>query len=45
MVQKSLWLGKVKIPEEFLVDIRKLSLLDYVEIFEITKTGSLKNLD
>lgn len=45
MVQKSLWLGKVKIPKEFIDDLSKLNLLNYVEIFEITKTGSLKNLD
>lgn len=43
-VQKSVWIGKVKIPKEFLSDIFRLKLVDYVEIFEITKKGSLTHL-
>lgn len=42
MVQKSVWMGKIKIPKEFLGDLLKLKLLDFVEIFEISKTGSLE---
>lgn len=42
MVQKSVWMGKIKIPREFLGDLLKLKLLDFVEIFEISKTGSLE---
>ena len=44
MVQKSLWLGKVKIPEEFIKDLKRMMLFDFIEIFEITKTGTLKHL-
>jgi DNA-binding PadR family transcriptional regulator len=44
MIQKSVWIGKARIPKEFLKDLFKLKLIDYVEIFEISKTGSLKNL-
>ncbi len=44
MAQKSVWIGKVKIPNEFLKDLHDLKLLDFVEIFEITKSGSLKNI-
>jgi len=44
MIQKSVWMGKVKIPKEFLADIHKLKLVDYIEIFEISKTGSLEHL-
>jgi len=44
MVQKSVWLGKNKIPQEFLGDLAKLNLIDFVEIFEITKSGSLKEI-
>lgn len=44
MVQKSVWMGKVKIPQEFLDDLLKMKLVDFVEIFEITKTGSLKHI-
>jgi CRISPR-associated endonuclease Cas2 len=44
MTQKSLWLGKVKLPPELIADLHKLDMTDYVEIFEITKTGSLKHV-
>lgn len=43
-IQKSVWIGKVKIPEAFLFDLGKLNLIDFVEIFEISKTGSLTKL-
>jgi len=42
MVQKSVWMGKKKIPKEFLEDIRDLKLLAHVEIFAVTKTGSIR---
>ena len=41
MIQRSVWLGKVKIPKDFIDDIKKLDLLESVEIFEISKTGTL----
>ncbi len=44
MIQKSVWIGKVKIPKPFLNSLFKLKMLDYVEIFEITKAGSLKHV-
>ncbi|MDP3015363.1 MAG: CRISPR-associated endonuclease Cas2 [bacterium] len=44
MIQKSVWMGKVKIPKEFLGDLFKMKLVDFVEIFEISKTGSLEHL-
>ncbi|MBI5220840.1 MAG: CRISPR-associated endonuclease Cas2 [Candidatus Liptonbacteria bacterium] len=44
MIQKSVWLGKIKIPRSLLRDIKKLKLAEYVEIFEVTKTGSLEHL-
>jgi len=44
MIQKSVWIGKVKIPKELLDDIFKLKLESYVEIFEISRAGSLKQL-
>jgi hypothetical protein len=44
MVQKSVWVGKTKIPQDFLDDLFKLKLVDFVEIFEISRTGSLKHL-
>ena len=44
MLQKSVWIGKVRLPEEFMDDLKKLELISYVEIFAISKTGSLKQL-
>ena len=44
MLQKSVWIGKVKIPETLLEDLRKLRLLGPVEIFEISKGGTLRQV-
>lgn len=44
MIQKSLWLGKKKIPKDFLEDLRKLGMLEWVEIFEISQFGTLRHL-
>jgi CRISPR/Cas system-associated endoribonuclease Cas2 len=45
MLQRSVWVGKVKVPTLFLEDIQRLKLGACVEIFEVTKTGSLRNLN
>lgn len=44
LLQKSILIGKIKIPKKLIEDLRKLKLIDYVEIFEISKSGSLKQL-
>ncbi len=44
LVQKSVWMGKVKIPKEFLDDLKELRIVEFVEIFEISKAGSLRQL-
>ncbi len=44
MLQRSVWIGKRKLPEAFLADLRRLKLLEFVEIFEITKAGSLRHV-
>ncbi len=44
MVQKSFWMGKVKVPKQFLENLRELKLLNCVEIFSVDKSGSLKHL-
>lgn len=44
MLQQSVWIGKVKLPKEFLEDLKNLDLLNCVEIFEITKSGTLREL-
>ena len=44
LIQKSVWIGKIKIPKELLDDIFRLKLENFIEIFEISKAGSLKQL-
>jgi len=44
MLQKSVWIGKTKLPQEFIRDIKELEILPYVEIFSVNKTGSIKQL-
>ena len=44
MLQRSVWIGKIKIPKELLEDIRQRGLLNYVEIVTITKHGTIKNI-
>ncbi len=44
-IQRSVWFGKVKIPMEFMEDLKKMDIVDFVEIFEITKAGSLEKID
>lgn len=44
MLQRSVWAGKAKIPREFIHDLQKLHLLPHVEIFAVTKSGSLRQL-
>lgn len=44
MLQKSVWAGKVKLPKSLIINLDKLNLSDYVEIFAVNKTGSLKQL-
>lgn len=44
MLQKSVWVGKSKIPEKFITDLDAFKMLSYVEIFAITKTGSLRQI-
>lgn len=44
MAQKSVWMGKVRIPHAFIDDLVKLDLDDFVEIFQVTKAGNLKHV-
>ena len=44
ILQKSVWIGKNKIPENFLLDLRNKNLIDCVHVLEVTKTGSIKEL-
>lgn len=44
MLQKSVWIGKNKIPEDLIEDLEKMELTPFVEILEISKTGTLKSV-
>ncbi|MEK7187681.1 MAG: CRISPR-associated endonuclease Cas2 [Patescibacteria group bacterium] len=44
MLQKSVWIGKVQVPEQFLKDLEELDILSYVEILAITKSGTIEKL-
>ncbi|MBI3459061.1 hypothetical protein HY061_02255 [Candidatus Azambacteria bacterium] len=44
MVHQSTWVGKIKIPEKLLEQLEKMEILKYIKIFEVTKTGTLKEL-
>lgn len=44
MLHKSVWIGKAKIPENLILDLGKLNLLNYIEIIGITKQGTLRRL-
>ena len=43
LVHKSVWVGKVLLPERFIADLSRLEIMDYVEILEVTKNGTLKS--
>jgi len=43
LVHKSVWVGKVLLPERFVADLNRLGILEYVEILEVTKNGTLKS--
>jgi len=43
LLQKSVWIGKNKLPEEFLSDLDYLGLMDFIHIFKVNKTGTIKN--
>ena len=45
LIQKSVRMGKVKIPKEFLNDMRELRMINFVEIFEISKGGTLRQIN
>ncbi|MBI2514977.1 hypothetical protein HYV91_02205 [Candidatus Wolfebacteria bacterium] len=41
LLQESVWIGKNEIPQEFLYDLRKREIMDFVHILEINKEGTL----
>ena len=45
MIHQSLWVGKIKIPKELLVYLEKIEALKHIEILEVTKQGTLKQIN
>ncbi len=45
LYQRSVWLGKVKIPPEFLYDLQRLKLSSYVGILSVNKSGTLEEFN
>lgn len=41
MLQKSVWAGKKGLPQEFINDLKRINLFSFVEIFAVSKKGSL----
>lgn len=41
-LQKSVFIGKVQVPKILMDDLVRFYIIDYVEIFEITKKGTLR---
>lgn len=44
MVHKSVWIGSVKIPKEFIEDLARIDLTGYIEIIGISQSGTLQRL-
>jgi DNA-binding transcriptional regulator PaaX len=44
-IQQSVWIGKSLIPRDFLNDIKELKIYPYIEIFSISKSGTLKRIE
>ncbi len=40
-LQKSVWIGKNKIPEELIYDLKNFGIFTYVEIFSISEIGTI----
>jgi len=44
IVHKSVWIGKVKLPKEFILAVGELGIHEFIEILEVTKSGGLKSI-
>lgn len=44
MLQKSVWMGKRKVPRIFLEDLREKRMLGYIHIFEVSKKGTVREV-
>lgn len=44
MLQKSVWIGKRRVPEGFIRALRERGLLKYVQIFAVSQTGTITEI-
>jgi len=44
MHQKSLWIGRTSLPEKFIEDMNKRGIVKYVDIFSVSRGGTLKKM-
>ena len=44
LLQKSVWVGKFKIPPEFIEDLRIRKIINYVHVLSVNRKGTLENL-
>lgn len=44
MIHKSVWMGKGALPRELISDIERMNILEFIEIFEVSKTGTLQKV-
>lgn len=44
MLQKSVWLGRGKLPQSFITDLKEYGLLSHIEILSIAKAGTITRL-
>jgi len=42
MLQKSVWIGKIALPAEFIKDLRNYKIFPFVHIFSINQAGTIK---
>lgn len=44
-IQQSVWLGRIRIPSEFIEDLRDYDMLSYIQIFSVSRKGTLVEKD
>ena len=42
LLQKSVWIGKTVIPENFLKDLKRLKIFQHIHVFSVFKSGTIR---
>ncbi len=40
-LQKSVWIGSIKLPKDFIEDLKIMDIFQYIEIFSVNRTGTI----